>query len=190
MGSVGIRRLSITQGVIEFATGSGIVAVVYDESPTPVNPLANPPILFLRGTFGRPSLLAPWTRFLESAGYTVYAPAMPGREPTDDAVLARTGIGECFAVALDAYDGIAKPAVVLGHSMGGLLAQKIAAARSPLAAVLLASVPPGVLWRRRRALPHLFRSCRESLRANRSCRRRGRCARFRSTPCPAPSKRS
>jgi pimeloyl-ACP methyl ester carboxylesterase len=81
---------------------------------------------------------------------------MPCREPTDDAVLARTGIGECFAVALDAYDFIAKPAVVIGHSMGGLLAQKIAAARSPLAAALLASVPPGVLWPRRRALPHLF----------------------------------
>jgi pimeloyl-ACP methyl ester carboxylesterase len=125
---------------------------VYDEPPT----TAYPPILFLHGMFGRPSLLAPWTRFLESAGYTVYAPAMPGREPTDDAVLAGTGIGECFAVALDAYDGIAEPAIVIGHSMGGLLAQKIAAARSPLAAVLLASVPPGVLWPRRWALPHLF----------------------------------
>jgi pimeloyl-ACP methyl ester carboxylesterase len=128
---------------------------VYDDPPTPANPLANPPILFLHGVFGTPSLLAPWTNFLESAGYTVHAPALPGREPTDDAVLARTGIGECFAAALDAYDRIGEPAIVIGHSMGGLLAQKIAAARSPLAAVLLAPVPPGVLWPRLRALPHL-----------------------------------
>ena len=60
-----------------------------------------------------------------------------------------------LSVALDAYDRIAEPAIVIGHSMGGLLAQKIAAARSPLAAVLLAPVPPGVLWPRPRALPHL-----------------------------------
>jgi esterase/lipase len=54
-----------------------------------------PPILFLHGVFGRPSLLEPWTRCLVSAGYAVHAPALPGREPTDDHVLARTGIDEC-----------------------------------------------------------------------------------------------
>lgn len=125
--------------------------MVYDDTATPTNP----PILFLHGVFGTPSLLTPWTDFLESAGYAVHAPALPGREPSDDAVLARTGIRECFAVALDAYDRIGEPAIVIGHSMGGLLAQKIAATRSPLAAVLLAPVPPGVLWPRPRALPHL-----------------------------------
>jgi pimeloyl-ACP methyl ester carboxylesterase len=115
-----------------------------------------PPILFLHGVFGSPSLLQPWTRVLEAEGYTVHAPAMPGREPSDEAVLARTGIDECFAVALDAYDRIGEPAIVIGHSMGGLLTQKIAAARTPRAAVLLASVPPGVSWPRLRPIPHLF----------------------------------
>lgn len=115
-----------------------------------------PPILFLHGVFGRPSLLQPWTRFLESAGYVVHVPALPGREPTNDAVLARIGIEECFAVALDAYDRIGEPAIVIGHSMGGLLTQKIAAAREPRAAVLLASVPPGILWPQLRPLPHLL----------------------------------
>lgn len=81
---------------------------------------------------------------------------MPGREPTDDDVLARTGIADCFAVALDAYDRLGEPAIVIGHSMGGLLTQKLAAARTPRAAVLLASVPPGVLWPQVCALPHLF----------------------------------
>ncbi|MBJ7337450.1 alpha/beta hydrolase [Mycolicibacterium sp.] len=114
-----------------------------------------PPILFLHGVFGRPSLLEPWTRLLEAEGYPVFTPTMPGREPTDDAVLARTGIFECFTVAIDAYDRIGEPAIVMGHSMGGLLAQRIAAARTPLAVVLLASVPPGVLWPRLRSLPHL-----------------------------------
>ena len=116
---------------------------------------ATPPILFLHGVFGTPSLLAPWTRRLESEGYVVHAPALPGREPTDDAVLAHAGIEEFFEVALEAYDRIGEPAIVVGHSMGGLLAQKVAGARTPRAAVLLASVPPGVLWPRLRGLPHL-----------------------------------
>jgi esterase/lipase len=101
-----------------------------------------PPILLLHGVFGKPSLLQPWTRFLESAGYVVHVPTLPGREPTNDAVLAGTGIEDCFEVALDAYDRIGEPAIVIGHSMGGLLTQKVAAAREPRAAVLLASIPP------------------------------------------------
>ncbi|KAA0084451.1 alpha/beta fold hydrolase [Mycolicibacterium sp. P9-64] len=115
-----------------------------------------PPILFLHGVFGKPSLLQPWKRLLESEGYVVHAPALPGREPTDDAVLAGIGIEDCFTVALDAYDQIGEPAIVIGHSMGGLLTQKVAAAREPRAAVLLAPVPPGILWPQLRSLPHLF----------------------------------
>lgn len=115
-----------------------------------------PPILFLHGVFGTPSLLQPWVRALEAAGYRVHTPALPGREPTDDAVLTHTGIDDLYQVALDAYDALGEPAIVVGHSMGGLLAQKVAAARAPLAAVLLAPVPPGVLWPQPRPLPHLF----------------------------------
>lgn len=46
---------------------------------------------------------------------------------------------------------------LIGHSMGGLLAQHLAA-RTPCAAlVLLAPVPPGVLWAQPRVVPHLAR---------------------------------
>ncbi|WP_067851397.1 alpha/beta hydrolase [Mycolicibacterium wolinskyi] len=117
---------------------------------------AKPPILFLHGVFGRPALLAPWTRFFEAAGYECHTPTLPGRDPSDDAVLTRTGIQDCYEVALAAYDELSEPPVVMGHSMGGLLTQKIAEARSPRAAVLLASIPPGTLWPQLRPLPHLF----------------------------------
>jgi pimeloyl-ACP methyl ester carboxylesterase len=134
-----------------WAAISGTIAVMN----TPKN-IDKPPILFLHGVFGTPSLLEPWTRRLEAQGYRVHAPALPGREPTDDDVLSRTGIDDCFAVAIDAYDRIGQPAVVIGHSFGGLLAQKVGAAREPLAVVLLASVPPGVLWPRLGSSPHLL----------------------------------
>lgn len=100
--------------------------------------------------------MEPWIRFFESAGFDCSAPVLPGREPTDDGVLARTDIQDCFEVALSAYDQLDRAPIVIGHSMGGLLTQKIAAARRPPAAVLLASIPAGVLWPQLRALPHLF----------------------------------
>ncbi|MCV7278670.1 alpha/beta hydrolase [Mycolicibacterium flavescens] len=115
-----------------------------------------PPVLFLHGVFGSPSLLTPWTAFFENAGFECHAPALPGREPTDDDVLARTGIEDCFEVARAAFDRLDTAPIVIGHSMGGLLTQKLAAARTPRAAVLLASIPPGVLWPQLRPLPHLF----------------------------------
>jgi pimeloyl-ACP methyl ester carboxylesterase len=118
---------------------------------------AKPPILLLHSVFGTPDLMARWVAELEAVGYRVHVPAMPGRAPTDDAVLARTGIDEAYADALAAYDAIGEPAVIIGHSMGGLLAQKIAAARSPLAVVTMASIPPGVLWFQLKPLPHLFK---------------------------------
>ncbi|CAJ1586744.1 alpha/beta hydrolase [[Mycobacterium] wendilense] len=122
-----------------------------------------PPILFLHGVFGRPALLQPWTEFFTAAGYSCHAPTLPGRDPTDEQVLRRTGIEDCFAVALQAFDDIDpepgtpghKP-VVIGHSMGGLLGQKLAAVRDPAALVLLASIPPGVLWPQPKVMHNLL----------------------------------
>ena len=92
---------------------------------------------------------------LEAEGYAVHAPTLPGRNPTDDHVLVRTGIEDCFAVALHAYDHIGEPAIVIGHSMGGLLTQKIAAARAPLAAAQRSSSRAGLsrVMRARRRYP-------------------------------------
>lgn len=115
-----------------------------------------PPILLLHGVFGSPELIGPWARFLRESGYDVHVPAFPGRDPSDDDVLEHTGVAECIAVALRAYDQIGEPAIVIGHSFGGLVAQKVAAARDCVAVVLLAAVPPGVLWPQLRSLPHLF----------------------------------
>jgi pimeloyl-ACP methyl ester carboxylesterase len=107
--------------------------------------MAPEPILFLHSFFGRPSLFGPWLDYFTAAGYSCHAPALPGRDPSDDTVLARTGIDDCYAVALAAYDALDEPAIIIGHSLGGLLGQKVAAARSPRALVLLASIPPGPL---------------------------------------------
>ncbi|MCP9625280.1 alpha/beta hydrolase [Nocardia otitidiscaviarum] len=115
-----------------------------------------PPILFLHGVFGRPALLRPWLDYFQRAGFDCVAPALPGRDPVGHAVLRRTGIRDCVDVALAAYDDLGEDAIVIGHSMGGLIGQRVAAARDCRALVLLASIPAGVLWPQLRPLPHLF----------------------------------
>ena len=118
--------------------------------------MTKPPVLLLHGVFGSPGLLEPWVRFLGDAGYHCHVPTFPGRDPSDDRVLAKTGVAECVDLALRAYDAIGEPAIVIGHSFGGFVAQKVAAARDCVALVMLASVPPGVLWPQLRSLPHLI----------------------------------
>lgn len=114
-----------------------------------------PPVLLLHGVFGRPSLMRPWADYLTRSGFGCHVPAFPGRDPSSDEVLGRTGIEDLVDVALRAYDAIPAPPVLVGHSMGGLVAQQVAARRDPKALVLLASVPPGVLWPQVRMLPYL-----------------------------------
>jgi pimeloyl-ACP methyl ester carboxylesterase len=107
---------------------------------------ARPPVLFLHGLFSNPTLVTDWIEFLESAGYACHAPAMPGHEPVDPNVLSRITLSDYVDHALAVYDELDEAPIVIGHSIGGLIAHHVAAARSPRALVLLASVPPGVLW--------------------------------------------
>jgi pimeloyl-ACP methyl ester carboxylesterase len=118
--------------------------------------MSRPPILLLHGLFSTPKLLSNWVSTLESAGYRVHTPAMPGHDPVDMQLLSRLTLSDYVAHALAAYDALDETPIVVGHSIGGLIAQHVAAARDPKALVLLASVPPGVLWPQLRSLPHLF----------------------------------
>ena len=118
--------------------------------------MSRPPILLLHGMFSTPKLLSGWVSTLESAGYRVHTPVHPGHDPVDMAVLSRVTLSDYIAHALAAYDALDETPIVIGHSIGGLVAQHVAAAREPRAVVLLAPVPPGVLWPQLRSLPHLF----------------------------------
>lgn len=108
---------------------------------------AHPPLVFVHGAFVGPWSWAPFVSWFEARGFEVHTPAL--RHHDGAAVRgALDGVGlEDYAADLAALIA-ALPAlpVLIGHSLGGLLCQKLAARGLARAVVLLASAPPhGIL---------------------------------------------
>lgn len=114
-------------------------------SDNSAQPTPTPTIVMIHGMWSRPQLWGHYREFFEAHGYRVITPTLrhhdvaPGQAPPE-------GLGTCslldYAADLEreiaALD--AKP-LIIGHSMGGLLAQILAARGLARSAVLLASAP-------------------------------------------------
>ena len=84
----------------------------------------------------------------EMEGYEVYAPTLRFHDCGNDPppALAGTGIKDFVEDLGTLIAGLSQPPVLIGHSMGGLLAQMLAARNPVRALLLLAPSPPwGVL---------------------------------------------
>lgn len=98
-----------------------------------------PSVLILHGLSSHPVLtLGPLPATLRQAGYQIAQPTLPGHgtRPED---LKGVRWQDWYRVALEAYRSLPSPKAVVGLSMGGLLAAKIAAEEAPQA--LVAMVP-------------------------------------------------
>jgi pimeloyl-ACP methyl ester carboxylesterase len=92
---------------------------------------------------------ADWGRVVEllgPRGYDCHAPTLPGHEPTADQPLrvGRLGLRD-YGAFLEQYvreRAFDRPPVLVGHSMGALLAMQLAAKLPPLALVLLTPGAP------------------------------------------------
>jgi len=83
-----------------------------------------------------------WLRLLAERGYAAYAMNLRGHHDSRPVVdLGRVSVLDFVKDALAVAKGLGAPAV-LGHSMGGLIAQKLAESDAVCAAVLLSSTPP------------------------------------------------
>ncbi len=98
---------------------------------------SKPPILFLHGAFAGPEtwqkFLAPW---FAARGHRVLAPDLAG--PASGPVRLRDYISR----ACDAADALGGRPVVVGHSLGGFVAQHLAARQKASGMALLASPGP------------------------------------------------
>jgi pimeloyl-ACP methyl ester carboxylesterase len=135
---------------------------------------SRPPILFIPGYFATASVYESYLSFFANRGYAGFAVNLRGREGSglpSGTFLGRVALDDYIADARVAADWLiqrfSKP-IVFGHSMGGLIAQKLGEGGLARALVLLSPAPPRgisvmtapVLRRQLRYLPALLRSRR------------------------------
>jgi non-heme chloroperoxidase len=107
---------------------------------------ASAPVVFIHGLWIHSDAWQPWVELFRSAGYAATAPGWPGDAATvqqtraNRNAVANKGIEEIT----DGYRAVirqlpAKP-IVIGHSFGGLIAQKLLAEGSAAAAI---AIDPG-----------------------------------------------
>ena len=100
------------------------------------------PLLFLHGVMGHHGQFDRYLRFFSTAGFDSYAVSRRGRLglPPENArgIRTRDYVEDTFRV----IDALEREPVIVGHSLGALLAQKVAEAGRCRAAVLVAPTPP------------------------------------------------
>ena len=108
--------------------------------------------VFIHGMWGTPGVWRNWRPAFEAHGWQTLAPALRHHEPPSTGTSAPgTGIGTVslldYAADLEDFIGTLAPKgpdkpILVGHSMGGLLALMLAARGRARAAVLLTPAPP------------------------------------------------
>lgn len=106
-----------------------------------------PPIVFVHGAFVGGWTWEPFVRWFGRRGFEVHAPNLRHHEPgAPRGALHNVGLEDYTDDLALLIEGLREPPVLVGHSLGGLLCQKLAARGLACALVLLASSPPhGIL---------------------------------------------
>jgi len=139
---------------------------------------AGRPVLFLHGYFADATVFADWLPFFSARGFAPVALNLRGRSGSRPGTeIGGVSIDDYVEDAALAARALGRPLVV-GHSMGGLLAQRLAALDLVEAAALIAPAPPRgitvMTWelavRQLKYLPAIFasrpvRPSREDVRA-------------------------
>jgi len=107
-----------------------------------------PKIIFIHGMFLTAKSWAPWVRYFTDLGYECEAPSWPLHEgePAELRAQIPAGLGELKLEELHAYYrnlvSAGPPPILIGHSLGGLLVQKLVGEGLALAGVGICPVAP------------------------------------------------
>ena len=112
------------------------------ERATPRVPEREPPILFLHGMWGGSWMWDNYLGFFAGRGYTCYALNLRGHHDSKPvADIGRVPFADYVADARGVVAALGNP-ILVGHSMGGLLVQKLAEGLTPPAVVALTPAAP------------------------------------------------
>ena len=110
------------------------------------------PAVFIHGLWLHASSWTPWLELFQEAGYAPTAPGWPGDPDTveesrrDPSRVAGKGIDDVVDHYARIIDELEVPPVVIGHSFGGLIAQRLLGQDLAVAAVAIDAAPiKGVL---------------------------------------------
>lgn len=110
-----------------------------------------PPVLCVHGAFSCPVQLAPLLEAFSAAGFSAYTFALRGHGPGDRVDGAR--IADYVMDVLAMIRQLGRPPILVGHSMGGLIALKVAETGNCVGAALVAAAPPSPIMATLPALP-------------------------------------
>lgn len=106
-------------------------------------------IIFIHGLFLTPKVWNEWKKKFENMGYTCHAPANPGHEgqpaklrSNPDSNLGEVNFEDWVNNIINYIDNLPEKPIIVGHSMGGLVAQKLMQLNKVDAAVCISSAPP------------------------------------------------
>src|SRR6201985_758185 len=105
------------------------------------------PVVFVHGLWLLSSSWQRWRDEFEANGYTTIAPGWPDDPATvkeayaNPEVFAHKSVQQVTDHYLDAIKALTKKPAVVGHSFGGLIAQKIAGTGASLATVSIDNAP-------------------------------------------------
>ncbi|MFV1873425.1 MAG: alpha/beta hydrolase [Oleiphilus sp.] len=116
----------------------------------------NTPVVLIHGMWSTPDALVDLKAVFEEQGYSVHVPRLPFHLPKNQLrgdkakKLAHASIEDYLHALSDCITQLDRKPIVVGHSMGGLLAQLIAAKHECEKLILISSAPPaginGFTW--------------------------------------------
>lgn len=104
-------------------------------------------VVFIHGLWVAHTAWQPWVDLFEARGHQAFAPAWPGEQAdpqqtrlnaADQAGIGIAELNDHFATYLEQFD---TPPVVIGHSFGGLIAQKLLGQNRAAAAIAIDPAP-------------------------------------------------
>src|ERR1700722_2076786 len=108
---------------------------------------AETPVLFVHGLWLHATSWDPWVEFFKEAGYAPIAPGWPGDADTAEETrshpeqVAGKGINDVVEHYAGIIRGLSAPPIVIGHSFGGLIAQRLLGQNLAAAAVAVDAAP-------------------------------------------------
>jgi pimeloyl-ACP methyl ester carboxylesterase len=138
------------QATLREADVAGFPAII----GRPEHPRAGaPPAMFLHGAFADHVCFRRWVRRFEQAGFEAVAPSRRGRLGVGPAEAKSLTFQDYVEDTLAVIDALGRSPVIVGHSLGGLVAQRVGELGRARAVALIAPAPPGMLTAQAVALP-------------------------------------